>query len=390
MSRVLYFTSLAVIVAIMLSRWYFLWNHEASGKESTTLPRITLVPHIDTTAVAIHFDAWRNWRDSYENLLSIPETRYVNRVAVSAGRADWTYFRWPGNESWWSSEQKATDTDMLEHTLTVLRERGFLTTAIFDVFGERYLTRYPAAAALDLDGNRSKMIICSTELAEGAAGNHLVQAVEALASTTQADTIAVTELFYDKHCYDDRCLIAFKKATGRTDWPRSANGKIDYLDPSVGEWRSQQVATIVARLAQVVHAHGKKLAFDVKVSHDDLKRNSVENGQDYQLLAPYVDEFVVWDYFATEDKSPESATQIAAYFKDKFGSDKFYLSIGLWGRNDTISADELSRALRAAQEGGATQLWITPAEKMSALHWKAFADAVRKARPGADAPQSQP
>ncbi len=162
------------------------------------------------------------------------------------------------------------------------------------------------------------------------------------------------------------------------------------MDPSIGAWRSSQVASIVARLSQVVHAHGKKLAMDVKVSHSDLMRNSVENGQDYHLLAPFVDEFVVWDYFGTEGNSPESVAPIASYFDDEFGASKFYLSIGLWDRTGTISGDELARALRSAQEGGATQLWITPAEKMSALHWKALANAVRAANPEADASLKQP
>jgi hypothetical protein len=271
---------------------------------------------------------------------------------------------------------------MLEHTLAVLRQHGYLTTAILDVFGERYLHRYPDAAARDLDGERSKIIICSTELAEGEAGQHLQRATEALAASTQADTVAVTELFYDRHCYDDRCLLAFKKATGHSHWPRTASGKIDYLNPEVGAWRSRQVASIAARLAKIVHAHGKKFALDVKVSRGDVMRNSVENGQDYQLLAPIVDEFVVWDYFALEDMPPENSARVAAYLDDEFGADKFFLSIGMWGRSATISADEFARALHSAQLGGATRLWITPAEKMSPAHWKALAGAVRAANPG--------
>ncbi len=378
MRRAAYFTALAAI-ATAFGIFCFWWTPETLGEEKTVPPDMALAFQTGTTAVAIHFDAWHDWRDAYRTLLARPEARYVNRVAVSAGRADWTYFRWPGNRSWWSAEQKAADSDMLEDTLKVLRQRGYRTTAIFDVFGERYLRRYPAAAALDLDGKRSGMVICSTELAEGEAGDHLVRAVEALAATTQADTVAVTELFYDKHCYDDRCLLAFRKATGKTDWPRTRSGAIDVLDPSVGAWRSRQVAAITARLAQAVHAHGKKFAFDVKVSRGDLMRNSAENGQDYHLLAPHVDEFVVWDYFATEGGTPESAASIAAYFIDEFGAGKFYLSIGLWDRSGAISKEMFARALRSAHEGGATQLWITPAEMMSASHWQALAEAVRNA-----------
>ncbi len=385
MNRAVYLTAWAVSAVALVIIGYYICKLDAHGANIPSRQHGSLARQVGTTTVAIHFDAWREWRDAYQTLLSTPEARYVNRVAISAGRADWTYFRWAGNEAWWSSEQRATDTDMLEHTLSVLHQRGYLTTAIFDVFGERYLTRYPDAAALDIDGKRSKVVICSTELAEGEAGNHLASAVAALAATTQADTIALTELFYDKHCYDDRCLLAYKNATGRTDWPRDAGGRIENLDHSVGNWRSHQVAAITSRLAKDIHAHGKKLALDVKISRDDIAHNSVENGQDYHLLAPLVDEFVVWDYFATEGEPPERSATVAYYFNKEFGPDKFYLSIGLWDRSGVISAETLARALRSAQAGGATQLWITPAEKMTTRHWEALAAAVRAVSPGADA-----
>ncbi len=377
--RRLLINTLLSLTGMVIGSRYLWWLPETQAAEEQGAAPPTLAQQSGTTAVAIHFDAWNNWRDAYENLLAVPEARYLNRVAVSAGRADWTYFRWQGNESWWSPEQVAADADMLEQTLAALNQRGYRTTAILDVFGERYLRRYPDAAAVDVDGRRSKIVICSTELAEGAAGNHLTNVMEALAASTRADTIAVTELFYDKHCYDHRCLMSFRQATGRTDWPRNAHGRIDYLDPSIGAWRSRQVESIVARLAQHVRARGKKIALDVKVSRSDVLHNSVENGQDYHLLAPYVDEFVVWDYFALAGESPETAARVAAYFDDEFGTDKFYLSIGLWDRSGAISREKLARAIRSAREGGATKLWITPGEMMTRAHWRTLAEAVRNA-----------
>jgi hypothetical protein len=374
-----FLNALVTLTGTALGTRYLGWLPEAQGGEGPSAPTARLAQQAGTTAVAIHFDAWTNWRDAYENLLAMPEARYVNRVAVSAGRADWTYFRWQGNESWWSPEQVAADTDMLEHTLAVLHKRGYRTTAIFDVFGERYLKRYPDAAAVDVDGKSSKIIICSTELADGAPGNHLASAIDALAASTQADAVAVTELFYDKHCYDHRCLMSYKQATGRRDWPRNAHGKIDYLDSSIGTWRSRQVESIAARLAQYVHAHGKKFALDVKVSHGDVIHSPVESGQDYRLLAPHVDEFVVWDYFALAGEPPENAARVAAYFADEFGADKFYLSIGLWDRSGVISGEVFARALQSAQEGGASKLWITPGELMTVPHWRTLAEAVRNA-----------
>jgi len=171
------------------------------------------------------------------------------------------------------------------------------------------------------------------------------------------------------------------------DWPRLPNGRIDIMHPALTQWRSRQVASIVKQMADIVHKHNKQLDFDVRVSRDDMTRNSAENGQDYYLLEPHIDRFVVWDYFALVGLPPESSARVAAYFDDEFGHNRSYLSIGLWGksqplffwqpREQFISADELQRSLVAAELGGVRDVWITPAKEMTAEHWQALAGWVR-------------
>ncbi len=373
--RWVYGTALAAGLLMSFGLGYWLGQREAPAPLAAIEEAPPLVHYDGTLAVAIHFDAWRDWRDAYQTLLRNPDARFLNRVAVSAGRADWTYFRWPGQEQWWSPEQTRSETDMLASALAALEARGYRTTAILDVFASRYLQQHPEAAAVDIDGRRSREVVCSTVLAEGHYGEHLVAVAQALAAGTRADTVALTELFYDKHCFDDRCLLAFKQASGRSDWPRLADGRVDRLDAALAAWRSRQVASVVARLAHVVHAHGKKLALDVKLSRDTLFRNSAENGQDYRLLAPLVDELVAWDYFALEDQPPEYSARAAAYLADELGTDRYYLSVGLWAKyGRVISPEQLARALRSAREGGARHLWITPAKDLSRAHWRALAE----------------
>ncbi len=267
---------------------------------------------------------------------------------------------------------------MLQSTLSELERRGYATTAILDVFARRYLQQYPDAAAVDDRGNTSEAIVCSTELVRGDYGRLLTAAAAALAANTSADTVAITELFYDRHCYDDRCLLSYKNKTGRSDWPRKQNGNIDIRHDSIGHWRSQQVAGIVERLARAVHGHGKRLAMDVKLSRGDIHRNSLENGQDYQLLAPLVDELVVWNYFGIGRELPETSSYVAAWFDDEFGPDNHYISLGLWktgwfGDTGVLPADEFYRGLVASRLGGAKNIWITPAKDMSDDHWQALA-----------------
>ena len=343
------------------------------------LAALPLAPQWGTLAVAIHFDGWRDWRDSYRTLLAVPEARYVNRVGVSAGRADWTHFRWPGHEKWWSAEQARSDGDMLEEALVALRARGYRTTAIFDVFASRYIAQHPEAASVDFDGRASRDMVCLIDLAHGDFGRHLIEAAGALAASTSADTVAITELFYDRHCFDGRSLADFAKATGRTDWPRTTLGQIDWQDPVLGAWRSREVAGVVKKLSEAVRRHGKKFALDVKFSRADLTRNSAEYGQDYALLRPWVDEFVVWDYFAIDGLPPENSARVAAYFDDEFGPDGFFLSIGLWGRRGgSVSPEALARSLRSAREGGAEHIWITPARLLTPSHWNTLAEFARE------------
>lgn len=362
----------ALLLAAVAGGGYWLGTQHTPLATADTAPA-PLVAQRGTMAVAIHFDGWRDWRDAYRTLLAVPEARYVNRVGVSAGRADWTHFRWTGNEKWWSTEQARNGGDMLEEAVGALQARGYRTTAIFDVFASRYIAQHPESASVDLDGRASKDMICLIDLAHGDFGRHLLEATEALATATSADTVAITELFYDRHCFDGRSLAAFAKATGRADWPRTAAGRIDWEDPVLGAWRSGEVAGVVKKLSEAVHRHGKRFALDVKFSRADLTRNSAEYSQDYALLAPWVDEFIVWDYFAIEGLPPENSARVAAYCDDEFGPDGFFLSIGLWGRRGgTVSAEAFARSLRSAREGGADHIWVTPARQMTQAHWDAL------------------
>jgi cellulose synthase/poly-beta-1,6-N-acetylglucosamine synthase-like glycosyltransferase len=323
--------------------------------------------------VAIHFSDWTNWREAYQSLLLQPEASHVDAVAISAGRPDWTFYRWRQRQEWWSPEQLASDADMLEETVAALANRGYRTIAILDVLAPRYLEQHPQFAAQDMHGKSSGEVVCSTWLAEGEYGGLLEQALAELAASSKADGIGITELFYDHYCYDERCRASFARATGRVGWPRLANGHIDHRHPDVARWRSVQVAQVVKRLADIAHAHGKKMMVDVRVSRDALERNSRENGQDYDLLLPLVDQLVVWDYFAIDQLPPEETDNVAEYMSHYLGSERYWHSIGLWnGKGGSIDADQMYRAVRAARLGGARNIWLTPGKQLTRQHWQAI------------------
>lgn len=325
-------------------------------------------------AVAIHFADWRDPRDAVRALLAEPDSAVVDRVAVSAGRVDWAYFSSRHSRAWGSLESTLRSGALFDETVATLQRRGQQTTAVLDVFAPRYLERYPDEAAVDVNGGRSRDIVCATLLEGGRYGRLLLDAFDGLCGNTACDSISVTELFYDGHCFDERCKHRFRLETGASDWPRRTDGRIDLRDGKLSAWRSSQVARVVSRLGTIAGRHGKKFLFDVRLSRDDLTRHSSENGQDYRQILAHADQMVVWDYFALESLAPQASAPVARYLSDTFGANRYWHSIGLWARGGkTLAAAPFLESLDAAYAGGARSFWITPGQRLSPAHWAALA-----------------
>ena len=322
-------------------------------------------------AVSIEFPAWSNWQDAFRVLLAQGRARHITRVGISAGRADWTFYRSTHDRDSWSDTQRAQSDNMLEVAVNELGEREICATAVLDVFAPRYLAKRPQYAAVDMRGRRSAEIVCSTAFAQGEYGRIVTNAFEALAASTSADSVAVTNLYFNWHCFCRHCLEHFRGYAGCSDWPRLSNGAIDLLNPAIGGWRSGQVAAVVSRLACTARAHDKRMLFDVKLSRDDLSCNSRENGQDYALLRPHVDEFVVWDQFALDGAEPAQSAEAARHLSQELGPDEYWHCVGLW-HNDglPLDAQQMRRSLLGALHGGARRLWIAPSHYLSPLHWQ--------------------
>jgi hypothetical protein len=329
-------------------------------------------------AVSIHFADWPDWQDAFRVLLAQSRVRHVTRVGVSAGRADGTFYRSTHDRDSWSDIQRGQSDDMLKLAVDALGERDICTTAMLDVFAPRYLREHPECMALDMRGRRSSEIVCSTSLAEGEYGRILADAFEALAANTNADSVGVVNLYYGWHCFCRRCALRFREHAWCSDWPRLANGAIDRNHPVLGKWRSAQVARMVSRLSSAAHAHGKRMLFDAKLSRDDPSRNSRENGQDYALLRPHVDELVVKDDFFFDDAISSGETiEAARHLGKELGADGYWYSVALGHcvesgcRNDPrLRAQQMREALLSALRGGARRLWIDSSRHLSPLHWQ--------------------
>lgn len=294
----------------------------------------------------------------------------VGMAAVSAGRPEWTTFPWPGHPERWSSPVCATGRDLFAEATGTLGA-GRRVTAVVDVLAPRYVADHPALAARDARDRPVLNHVSTVELVDGEAGRRLLEMVDHVARTYPVDAVDLTELFYRDEGYGEDDARAYRARTGRADWPRTADGAVDVLDPSIGAWRSEMLEGLVRRAAEIVHAHGKDLLVDVRASWSDLHREGEENGQCYRRLLAHADRLVVWDYFA-EAGLPASETSRLARALHGLAPGRFVLAVGLWGRNEreTVPAEDLAVALDLSVAAGVPDIWMIPQRLAREAHWQ--------------------
>ena len=336
-----------------------------------------------TIAVATHFDAWSDPEDAINSVVNRREAGAVSLVGIEAGRVEWNFFKWEGHESTWSNDQRASGRDLLENAVEVLRDKGKKAVAILDFYAPLYLRENPTVAAIDADGNPSSEQVCFMELTDGRYGKEIIAMATYLASHYDLEGISVTELEYNRYCYDDRCLRSFAGSTVSRTWPhRFLSTAIDRENHDLGEWRSRRMAGFLEIIADSVHAYGKKLYVDVPVHEKALTSEGVHSGLSYPMLLKFTDALIVWDYFYLDGRSPSSSVDIAKFFTSRYDPERIIISIGLWGDSRPVSADELSEAVRYSILGGARHLWITPNHLMTDEHWRSLELALKNPQHG--------
>lgn len=298
---------------------------------------------------------------------------HVNTVALGAGRPDWTYFKWRWHRGSWSGDVYDTAVDFL------WRDAGRFGTwaavdAVVDVLAPRYVAAHPEAAAISWRGVHSKGLVSTSQLVNGEFGTLLVEMVDYITARYPVNSVSLTELDYYIDGYGDDDAASYRLFTGRSDWPRSADGSINIDDPSIGTWRSHEVGLFLQRAASAAHAHGKKLYFDVQVEWDHLDRAGSSHGQDYAVMLQSADRLVVWDYFGLAGKPAEYTAQVARSLL-KFGKDRIILSVGLWPKEgNPVSPQGLTIALLSGRAEGISNQWVTPSRFLTRDHWRALSE----------------
>ena len=292
-------------------------------------------------------------------------------VGITAGRADWTTFRWEGHEERWAAPLRQGERDPFDEAVRVLgRDRH--VSAVVDVFAPELLASEPDLAAVDEHGSPSDEQVSISGLTRGEHGDRLLEMIAQLSARDDVDSIDLTELHYDQYGFGADDLELYQEYTGSPDWPRDADGDVDLADAELGQWRSAEIGAFVARAAEVAHGYGKELFVDVRVSWDRLSDNSRDNGQDYEVLLEHADRLVVWNYFGLTGAGPEVTDELTQHLAD-LGAERFIHSVGLWtGDEGQVSASDLAAALEIAEANGIHDAWITPLGMIENDHWDAL------------------
>jgi len=373
-----YTLSTIVLVVVMLVSSFgaaFAQSNEGVQNNSVQPAFLASTPKMPIHAVRVQYKNLATSRSEVAAVDANLTKAKVNFVSLSAGRVEWTYFKWNTYAQYISGDVKSTGLDFLALDSAKYKYHGWIDTTL-DILSPNYIKAHPAAAAINASGGKSTDIVGTMELVNGAYGKLLLAAVTYIAKNyANVNSISITELCYHIDGYGPAEKASYMAATGKKDWPRNSSGGININDTSIGNWRSNLISGYMAKLAAAAHLYGKKLFLDVSMNRNNLALETSTNGTRYDLMLKSVDMLIVWCYYYLDGYAPEYLTTVAKYLT-KYGNSRIILSIGLWGPNNVnnMSASMLQRGLTAAVAGGITNMWITPSIYMTSSLWTVLAN----------------
>lgn len=313
----------------------------------------------------------------------------VNWVAVGAGRTDWTYFAWRGHPGQWSSDVKTLSSDFLADE-SIRFGKWAHVTAVVDALSPLYIQAHPESAAISWTGQVSKNLVGPLEMVDGQPGENLLSMIEDIAANYPVNSVMISEMVYYVDGFSEKDRAAYLAASGRSDWPRTPEGKINIDDPSIGSWRANALNSFYARAVKILHPYNKELLVEINATVDSDGKVTIKNGTDPQLMLTTVDRLVV-RVNGLEGRPTPQALGAAAKFAAGLPTDRIILMVGLWNNSSddgipkeqmaAIPASELKTGLQAALQGGAENLLITPSFLFSDSHWQALKEGWTQPTP---------
>jgi hypothetical protein len=364
------FTALSLIVVSSLATYLFIDSARDYVLPGTTARMEQKAVQTQfRLALSTHFDAWPDWRDAIRKVTERPMINKAEIIGIGAGRSEWVYFRWEGNEASWSNHQKGEPKDMMRLAANTFHSTGARVAAMIDLYAPNYIAAHPEAAARRFDGYRSPDQVSLVELTQGKFGTIILNMIDYLAGHYPIDVISLTEIPYYSFSFTPEDLVSYRDFSGQRNWPRDSSGMIDRNDPRIWAWKSQLMEDYIRKAAEIVHRHGKDLYIDVPVSWKNFALEGKEAGLDYRRMLKHADKLVLWNYYHLEGKPPEVSRSLSQYMRKNFLDSSYYISIGLWGSNKPADASSLDAAISGTLSGGSSQIWITPNDMLSDAHW---------------------
>ncbi|WP_245643464.1 hypothetical protein [Sanguibacter suarezii] len=303
-------------------------------------------------------------------------------VDLNAGRVEFTGFDWEA----YPDAAAEPGRDHIARAARALRTMADGSPRqiglVVDAYVPEWIRQDPSVAGKDAAGQPGPYQPSATALTDGPVGQRLVEYVAALGERYGPSQITITELFLDRYSYGDDDLALYREMTGATDWPRGADGQIDEGAPELGTWRSEVLASLLARmrtaLDEVRDGEGKQieLAMDVRVNWADLASGDASSGHDFEILLRSVDRLVVWAYIGVLQRSVDEVGALtAALAASDIDSDRITVSVGLWGPDGVqpIPVETMAEAVTLAGTNGIRAVHVTPYSLMSEPYWTALA-----------------
>jgi hypothetical protein len=335
------------------------------------MPTNTPVPgSTGIRAISVEYANYATSRSEVPTWVAKLKAAGINMVAISAGRAEWTFFKWAGHTAYQSNDVTSTGIDFLAEDSATFSQFAKVS-AVIDVFSPNYILANPSKGVINALGQPDPNLISTAELVNGAYGQRLLDMIAYIsANYPHVDSIDITELSYRVDGYGASDLALFKADTGKSDWPRNSDGSINIDDPAIGNWRSAVIGQWLGRATALAHQYGKQVYMDVSVSWNNLGLMTNNMGTNYNVMLQNVDKIVAWDYYSLEGIAPSVSQSVGQYLAT-FGTNRTILSIGLWGPNSsTTSPADLQAGALASQAGGMPNVWICPGSMMTAAHWQ--------------------
>lgn len=295
----------------------------------------------------------------------------INGVGLSVGRIEWSAFAQRSSPGQHPEVVLTNDYDLVEHAISTLRSSGYKgeTVLSIDALVPNLLKKQPKLAGVDASGEASESFASAWALTRGIVGEQLVQFAAEVAARYKPAFIGLTELMIAEFSFGDQDFKLYCQTMGTTDWPRRGDGSIDTADPTLGIWRSLEMASLVSRIRRVVSRHGVLLEIDVRAPRPGELRGRPDSGHDYGMLLEAADRLAIWHYVGIDEHS-RGAGQQHLLALIRHNPQRMVLSVGLWANEGVLSAGELVTELALGAD--LAQLSVTPASLMTPAHWKAL------------------